>query len=295
MSDDDMDSGIDGHVSSLEPLFEEDDYILVDKDVNLASLTISESGEGGKARGGSLEGKCPECVQGCQCGSPNNPRKTSLIKSAAFKVGDDSNLESFGCYRESLAANWKPDSAFQVYKGLNVQGKTVAGGGLPQNSECSRSQSVRKRTTQENPVEGNPKIISDFNAKQTSSSSKTQNENGKTKKFIPKNPSLTSFDKVVRHSKKKKERRQKVDLWHSNAKNGSQPVTLSNEGGHSAATEEGFNHRDLARNFPGNNENVVILPEVDEFQVEDTGEEELWHGEEDCETGLECDEMFDDG
>ena len=293
MSDDDMDSGIDGHVPSLEPLFEEDDYILLDKDVNLASLTISESGGGSKARGGSLEGKCPECMQGCQCGSPNNSRKTSPMKSAAFKIGDDSNLESFGGYQESLAANWKPDNRFQVHKGLNMAAKTVAGEGFAQSSDCNGSQSVRKRTTLENRENGRPEIVSHNNSKQTIFSSKTQKENEKAKRILPKNPSLTSFDKIVRNSKKKKDRRQRMDLWHSNARIGSQPATSSNEGYHSPATEK-FNHRTLAPNFSGNSKNVIILPEVDEFRVEDVSEDELWNGEEDCETGLECDEMLGD-
>ena len=293
VSDDDMDSGIDGHVSALEPLFEEDDYIVVDKDVNLGSLAIGEADEAGKVRRNSFEGSYSENVDRTPSGSPAIARKKPVMRTATFKAGDDSNLESFSCYRESLAANWKPDSPFRVDRSLHEEGRTTE---LPSNDRRMSDQSidngkmasVRKRTTEYTSGKHDSRIHNSYTVTQTNSSTTTPKE--KNKGNLPKNPSLTSFDKIVRNSKKKKERKLRVDLWHNNGKIES-PTSPKEE--HSVPIE-GTCSPQLTEVASGGNKNITILPEIEEYRVEDACEDELWYGEENCEPGLECIEVLED-
>ena len=291
MSDDDMDSGIDGHVPSLEPLFEEDDYIVVDKDVNLGGLTIGEPGEYNKTRGDSLEGCCSDSVHESPYSSPRTSRRRPEIKSAAFRIGGETNLESFGCYQESLAANWKPGNVFRVDRRCDVEGQSVEQGVLGHSTEWNQSQSVRKRNTEV--TSGNSvAVIRNHNDSQTYPSSNMQKGENSIKTTLPKNPSLTSFDKLVKRSKKKKQRRKVVDLWQSSSESESLPRTISKES--CSSNEKGIDSTKLEQKFSGCNKNILILPEIDEFKVEDADEEELWNGEEDCEAGSECDEILND-
>ena len=289
VSDDDMDSGIDGHVPSLEPLLEEDDYIVVDKDVNLASLTLGEPEESSGSRRGSLDGSCPGSLHGSPYGSPATRKKTlSASKVAAFRVGGDSNLESFGSYKESLAANWKPETKFRVNRRSDVSSESrrscdhVSG----PSSEFNKPQSVRKRTTEK----FSDSRIWDNDAGRKSISKGKSKSKGK----VPKNPSLTSFDKLVRNSKKK-ERRQRVNLWDSSSNLDSQSsASAYSKETTSASRMEVVDRVNVIGNKAGDNKNIMILPEIDEFRVEDADEDELWNGEEECEAGFECSEAFDD-
>lgn len=294
VSDDDMDSGIDGHVSALEPLFEEDDYIVVDKDVNLGSLAIGEGDESGKVRGSSFEGSYSESVDATRSGSPAVAQKKPVMRTAAFRAGDNSNLESFSCYRESLAANWKPDSPFRVDRSLHEEMTATE---LPSNDrkmsdqsiDNGRMPSVRKRTTEGASEKHDSHIHNADSAAQTNCSTTTPKEKNNAKGNLPKNPSLTSFDKIVRNSKKKKERKLRVDLWHNNGRIGS-PTSPKER----SAPIEGACSPQLTQNAPESNKYITVLPEIEEFRVEDAGEDELWNGEENCEPGLECIEVLED-
>ena len=336
MSDDDMDSGIDGHVPSLEPLLEEDDFIAVDKDVNLGSLTIDETDESDKPIG-SLEGSYWGNAQASPYGSPLNARtkSASVNKLAALRISSGSDLECFGSYQESLAANWKPGTEFRVDKRMDEgengsQRQSVLHDELSKNVEQGKPPSVRKRTTEKITVAEGSSAMDSWSSKHRS-------------RILPKNPSLTSFDKLVKNSKKK-ERRQKVSLWDSKSGIESQSAGRTLGGGACVATvprkgdegsmqfiestagsNEGVESQNAGRTLSGgactatvprkrdegsmqfiesttgSNEGIEILPEVNEYKatlhwyhcVGDGAEEELLYGEEECEAGLECNEMFD--
>ncbi|XP_065070593.1 nischarin-like [Rhopilema esculentum] len=281
VSDDDMDSGIDGHVPSLEPLLEEDDYIVVDKDVNLGSLSLCETGECNSFMQELPDGNQFESPMG----SPASSRKQALShnRMVTRKRTDKPELESFNSYQESLAANWKPGSEFLERKWSGKERRKTDGG----NGQTNRS--VRKRTDQCGPTQND--MDSHLASHPAQANALKRNDKSTNKGKPKKNPSLTSFDKLVRNTRKR-EKRQIIDLWNTNIGTEREGMT-SPLPDSSGLPTDGALKNDFTRNQAVFKKNVVLLPEIDEFRVEDADEDELWNGEEDCEAGTECDENLE--
>lgn len=288
-----MDSGIDGHVSSLDPLLEEDDIVAVDKDVNLGSLTLGESDEASRLRAtSSLDGNQPGSVNNSPYGSPKAARKKTLSltqKQTASRVSRDSSLESFGSYQESLAANWKQGLHLRLGRELNVEAESASisprGLDVADSSDSSgRPQSVRRRTTEKN-------ISRDSSTESRYSQTKegTQKDGKKVGGKIPTSKSITSFDELVRKSAKK-QKRNKINWWGSNSVNGTVDESKLNRDSASSTARNGDSPI-LVEGLAGRDKKIIILPEIDEIHVDDVDEDELWNGEEECEAGIECDEI----
>ena len=281
VSDDDMDSGIDGHVPSLEPLLEEDDYIVVDKDVNLGSLSLCETGECNSFMEESPDGNQFESP----VESPATSRKQALSKNRMVtrKRTDKPELESFSSYQESLAANWKQGSEFLERKWSGKERRKADGG------NGQKIQSVRKRTDQCGLTQNN--IDSHLASHPAQTNALKRNDKSTNKGKVKKNPSLTSFDKLVRNTRKR-EKRQIVDLWNTNIGTEREGFTSPLPESSGLQTDGAFKN-DVIHSQAVSKKNIVLLPEIDEFRVEDADEDELWNGEEDCEAGTECDENLE--
>eukprot|EP00112_Aurelia_sp_Birch-Aquarium-sp1_P006197 Seg169.1 transcript_id=Seg169.1/GoldUCD/mRNA.D3Y31 product="hypothetical protein" protein_id=Seg169.1/GoldUCD/D3Y31 len=299
VSDDDLDSGIDGHVPSLEPLLEEEDYIVVDKDVNLMSLVMGESDGRNGSRDGSREASLHGSAPGSRNGSPSNSRRHLAATGKELRKTETarSRLESFGTYQESLAANWKPGTEFGSRKSRYARGERGRNSldWDPENNSGLNGhrgkQVVRKR-------DSGQEHLSDKGLQPERTNEATRKKAVSKGNGFKKNPSLTSFDKLVRNAKKK-ESRNVGKFWSGSSHfdaGGANSMDAKSSGKlvHIEDLNDGISRNDIVVPTGTENKKILILPEIDELKIEDCDEDELWNGEQECEAGTECDEISDD-
>ena len=300
VSDDDLDSGIDGHVPSLEPLLEEEDYIIVDKDVNLMSLVMGESDSRNGSRNGSRDTSLHGSAPSSPNGSPSSSRRHLAATGKNLRMTETarSRLESFGTYQESLAANWKPGTEFGSRKGRYARGERGRNSlnWDPENNSSLNGGNRGKQVVRNRDC--GQEYLSDSGL-QCGRTNEANREKAVSKgNGMKKNPSLTSFDKLVRNAKKK-ESRNVGKFWSSTSHFGPGGVT-GVDGKTSGRTlaiggvDKGISRNDIVVPAGAENKKILILPEIDELKIEDCDEDELWNGEQECEAGTECDEISED-
>ena len=299
VSDDDLDSGIDGHVPSLEPLLEEEDYIIVDKDVNLMSLVMGESDSRNGSKDGSRETSLHGSAPGSPNGSPSSSRRHLAATGKKLRMTETarSRLESFGTYQESLAANWKPGTEFGSRKSRHARGERGRSSldWHPENNSglngYGGKQAVRNRDCGQ-------EYSSNSGLQRERTNEATRKKAVNKGNGMKKNPSLTSFDKLVRNAKKK-ESRNVGKFWPGTSHFGAGGV-FGVDGKSSGriltigGVDNGISRNDIVVPSGAENKNILILPEIDELKIEDCDEDELWNGEHECEAGTECDEISED-
>eukprot|EP00794_Sanderia_malayensis_P018188 gene18188-20002_t len=301
-SDDDLDSGIDGHVPSLEPLFEEEDYIVVDRDMN---LDLSERCDDFDAALRS-EGREQSVL---------NKDDHSLMSSKEGCLKPDrTGLQSFGSYRESYAANWKPGTSF----GGARKRPTQDGGGrasiqcLDSSNKTQDRHGNRLDRTNDDTRVKDSSVGHDISCIDTSDHSRCASN--ASENVLKEDPTLISFDKLIRTNRSPKSRfmSKATRLFeHSSMESKEQRITqpsLDSDSTHKdkMSSMENTDYSDQAcashatdaddelKRGPVSakycDKDIVILPEIGELHVEDNDEDELWNGEDECEAGTECED-----
>ncbi len=294
VSDDDLDSGIDGHVPSLEPLFEEEDYIVVDREMNLdfgKQCSVND-----KILGETGDEKCSVAY------------KDSIIASHhkdEDSLSDRSRLESFGSYRESLAANWKPGTCLGGAKKRPIQTNTG-------DKECPCASDMKSDDNKRIPSFS--RRLNGDKLKESRLTNRLQNdlENDRRnlnnpskfknifKRTSMKDQSITSFDKIIIKQKSPSRKPRQFDApflqdsGFAEFKDASRCESKRNTQDTMQSEIDGATASCVASgliNTKYQDKDIVILPNVNELRIQDHGEDELWNGEDECEAGTECEEF----